>query len=401
MSKKVEKWVEELKTLSSIAKTQPQAAYVAFIVGYRQKFNYIFRTINDISDLLHPIENVIRFSFIPAICDERHCNDNERQLLSLPIKLGGLGIINVIDESKFQYETSKDVTNELTNRIIQQSDEPVDFANSKKRLQAKKVLRRKEQEKSLNDLLKNLQPIERKAVEIAQLEAASSWLTTLPLKEENFVLNKQEFLDAICMRYAWQMKRLPAKCACQVNLTLDHALSCHLGGFTIQRHNNIRDVTANLLREVCHDVSLEPTLLDASSESKDLKQASSFKGCDARADVSANGFWIRYQRAFFDVKVTNLIAPSYREKSICATFSSMEKQKKRAYNQRIQQVDKGTFTPLIFGATGGTGRECSIFLSKLADKLAAKKSCAKSTIIANMRRKLSFILVRRGGSRTF
>ena len=105
-------------------------------------------------------------------------------------------------------------------------------------------------------------------------------------------------------------------------------------------------------------------------------------------------FWIRYQRAFFGVRVCNLTAPSYREKSICATFSSMEKQKKRSYNQRIQQIDKGTFTPLIFGATGGIVRKCSIFLSKLADKLAVKKKCAKSMIISNKRRKISFLLIR-------
>ena len=65
--------------------------------------------------------------------DERQCNDNERQLLSLPIKLGEFGIINVIDWCKFHYETSKDVMNELTNWAVQQSDEPVDFANSKQR----------------------------------------------------------------------------------------------------------------------------------------------------------------------------------------------------------------------------------------------------------------------------
>ena len=153
-------------------------------------------------------------------------------------------------------------------------------------------------------------------------------------------------------------------------------------------------MTANLLREVCHDVSLEPTLLDATIEWDDLKQASSIKGNDARADVSTNGFWIRYQRAFFGVRVCNLTAPSYREKSICATFSSMEKQKKRSYNQRIKQIDKGTFTPLIFGATGGIVRKCSIFLSKLADKLAVKKKCAKSMTISNKRRKISFLLIR-------
>ena len=90
----------------------------------------------------------------------------------------------------------------------------------------------------------------------------------------------------------------------------------------------------------------------------------------------------------------NLIAPSYRKKSLSATFLSMEKQKKRCYNQRIQLVEKGTFTPLIFGASGGVARECSIFLSKLAEKLAMKQKCSKTEMISGIRRKISFVLIR-------
>ena len=148
-----------------------------------------------------------------------------------------------------------------------------------------------------------------------------------------------------------------------------------------------------MLKEVCHDVSIEPQLMDASKESSDLP-SSSIKGLEARADISANGFWLRYQRAFFDVKVCNLLAPSYREKSITATLSSMEKQKKRAYNQRIMQVDNGTFTPLVFGASGRLSLECSIFMSKLAEKMSIKHKCTKGEMTSGIRRKISFILIR-------
>jgi len=240
-----------------------------------------------------------------------------------------------------------------------------------------------------------LQSLERKALEIAKCPGASSWLTTLPLKEENFVLNKQEFHDAIFMRYGWQMRRLPIKCVCEQTFTIDHALSCHLGGYIIHRHNNIRDVLATMLKEVSHDVKVEPALLELSkTDNVDFLQKSAICGNEARADVSFNGFWMRYQRAFFDVKVSNLMAPSYREKSITATLARFEKQKKRAYNQRIIDIERGTFTPLIFGATGGTSRECSIFLNKLSDKISEKQKSAKSDVIAGIRRKISFILIR-------
>ena len=41
------------------------------------------------------------------------------------------------------------------------------------------------------------------------------------------------------------------------NFSVDHALSCPKGGFPSIRHNEIRDITANLLSEVCNDVCID------------------------------------------------------------------------------------------------------------------------------------------------
>jgi len=75
LTNKVAKWVEELTLLSSIATTQPQAAYTAFVVGYHQKFNSVFQMIKDLDDFLTPFENIIRLRLIPTLCDGRNCND--------------------------------------------------------------------------------------------------------------------------------------------------------------------------------------------------------------------------------------------------------------------------------------------------------------------------------------
>jgi len=32
-----------------------------------------------------------------------------------------------------------------------------------------------------------------------------NWLIALPLHEQGFHLNKQEFRDALCLRYGWQL----------------------------------------------------------------------------------------------------------------------------------------------------------------------------------------------------
>ena len=43
---------------------------------------------------MRPLENCIRYSFIPAITNGHICNDEERLILTQPPRLRGLGIPN-------------------------------------------------------------------------------------------------------------------------------------------------------------------------------------------------------------------------------------------------------------------------------------------------------------------
>ena len=43
---------------------------------------------------------------------------------------------------------------------------------------------------------------------------SSNWLTSLPINDEGYVLNKQQFSDALRIRYNWQIPRLPSNCVC-------------------------------------------------------------------------------------------------------------------------------------------------------------------------------------------
>ena len=177
------------------------------------------------------------------------------------------------------------------------------------------------------------------------MKGASSWLSAVPLASENFSLNKQEFTDAICLRYRWDLKRLPIKCPCGKTYSVDHALTCQKGGFVIQRHDRVRDLFGKLLSEVKKDVSIEPHLVPLSGEQ--LNRGANLSD-EARLDVSARGFWRDAQRAFFDVMVFNPFAPSHTQTSLQKAFEDIEKTKKRHYNQRVIQVEHGTFTPLFY-----------------------------------------------------
>ena len=83
---------------------------------------------------------------------------------------------------------------------------------------------------------------------------------------------------------------------------------CRHGGLIIQRHNEIRDFKAEMLRMVCTDAEIEPVLQEITGE--ELNRVAN-KAPDARLGVHARGFWDRQQSAFFDVRVCHPNADSY------------------------------------------------------------------------------------------
>ena len=88
ISSLVARWCEEITELSLIAKTHPQAAYSAFVTGYKHKFTYFMRTIKNIKTFLAPLEKVIKEKLIQSLFDDQQISDELRKLIALPCKLG-------------------------------------------------------------------------------------------------------------------------------------------------------------------------------------------------------------------------------------------------------------------------------------------------------------------------
>ena len=213
----------------------------------------------------------------------------------------------------------------------------------------------------------------RRSVQLASEKGSSTWLTARrrPLKEYGFTLHKGAFRDALALRYDWTPDHLPSKCDCGAPFSIEHALSCAKGGFPSIRHNEIRDLTATLLTEVCNDVCVEPALQPVTDEV--LRGATANSQAGARLDIAANGFWGgTFERTYFDVRIFNPHAPSNRHPDPQSVYRRHERVKKRAYEQRIREVEHATFSPLVLSATGGLAREATTFYKRLASLLAAK-----------------------------
>ena len=57
---------------------------------------------------------------------------------------------------------------------------------------------------------------------------------------------------------------------------------------------------------------------------------------------------LAWQRAYFDVRVFNPTAPSYAAQKFTTLTEKHEKEKKKKYGLRIKEIEKGSFTPLVF-----------------------------------------------------
>ena len=126
MESKIESWVDEVKTLSNIAKSQPHAAYAAFTHGLYSKWNYVLRVIDleshSLSELLQPLETAIMSTFFSALTGQSPPGETIRKLLSLPTHLGGLSLVNPLDTSIEQHRVSKLISAPLVNRVIDQNE---------------------------------------------------------------------------------------------------------------------------------------------------------------------------------------------------------------------------------------------------------------------------------------
>ena len=231
-----------------------------------------------------------------------------------------------------------------------------------------------------------------KALEASQEKGASSWLNALPLKSQGFLLDKQSFRVAIFTRYGIPIKRQPTNCVCGSKFSVEHALTCKKGGFITSRHNELRRITAEFLKEVCIDVEEEPLLQELTGEVFQAKTAKVEK--ESRPDVAARGFWMRGQKLFCDIRVFNPLAKCYRKKSLEKMHETNEKEKKIKYAARIIEVEHGSFTPLVFSCFGGMSRECAAFYRRLAEKLGEKRNITTSEATCYIRTKISFSLVK-------
>ena len=393
VKERVANWVREVERLSVFAKSQPQSSFAAFTHGLVSKWVYLCRVTEIPQQLLEPLERAIQQSFLPALTGQAPPNPEVRRLLALPSRLGGLGITNPTTMPEEQYAASTKISAPLVELIRSQRGDPLAVRSLQKELRKDcSVQRRAQQEINAIEVMADLPAEMRRNVLVYKERGSSAWLTALPIEQHGFVLHKGDFRDALCLRYGWPLLYAPSTCSCGATFEPDHMLTCKYGGYLSQRHNEIRDLTAKMLKETCSNVVTEPRLQTITGE---CLPRTANQDDEARVDIRANGFWNRSsQEAFFDVRVVHPFAPSYRNTHVATLLRTHESRKKREYGERIRDVERGSFTPLVLTTTGAMGKEADVFFKRLASLLSDARDEPYSVTINWIRCRLSFALLR-------
>ena len=103
---------------------------------------------------------------------------------------------------------------------------------------------------------------------------------------------------------------------------------------------------------------------------------------------------LRCTKGIFDVRVFNPSASTHHDTQPITLYQRTEREKRRQYQERVCEVERVSFTTLVFATTGGIGSKASTTYKRLASLLATKRKESYSLTIAWIRAQLSFALLR-------
>jgi len=357
--------------------------------------DFVSRTVPNAGEHLAELERAIRHTFIPALLG-RPVSDDDRELLSIPARFGGLGISNPCTLAPLALGFSQALSLPLVKLILFQADDfnPTELRSDQENIKLEQDARREFfWTKKMEALIQRFPKEVRKAISEAQQKGASSWVTARPRHDHSTVLHKGDFRDAVFIRYAWTPPRLPQHCVCGANFSLQHSLDCLIGGFRTLQHNEVRDLVADCLKEAHFSgVETEPELQELQGESFKLKSAN--KDDEARSDVKCIGFWTRMRQAYFDIKVVSPFAKSNSSLTPAQLYRKSEQEKIREYAARIRDVEHADFSPLVYTTTGAMAPRTEQVFKKVGEKMAELKEIPYSVVCGWLRCRFSFALLR-------
>ena len=96
----------------------------------------------------------------------------------------------------------------------------------------------------------------------------------------------------------------------------------------------------------------------------------------------AESFWGGdRQCAFFDVRVFNPHAQSYRNTFLAQRYRQKELEKRRAYKERVREIEHSSFSPLVFTTSGGMGTTAAVVYKWITSLIGEKQDKPYSMVM--------------------
>ena len=140
------------------------------------------------------LDKSINDSLLVALFNGRKLNDDERKLVSLPTRLGGLGIRIPSEISSTQYENSVVITRQLAKHIVLQKEKiEIDNDAIKDIIQEVKSVKEERNKVKFEKAIEASDDIHARIIYATSEKGASKWLNALPMKTKDYHLSKAEF----------------------------------------------------------------------------------------------------------------------------------------------------------------------------------------------------------------
>ena len=121
--------IQQVSRLAEVAQTQLQAAHAAFTHSLIGKWTFLTRTSSSsIAKHLQTLEDAIRLRLIPSLTGRSPPGNDEGDLLALPPRVGGLGIVNPTKEVEIKQANLQHVTAPLVIHIVEQDENISDIS---------------------------------------------------------------------------------------------------------------------------------------------------------------------------------------------------------------------------------------------------------------------------------
>ena len=396
----VAKWVEGVEALAKVAVRFPQAAYTGFAHCLQAEWQYLSRCVPAVGPLLAPIEDAIHDKLIPALLGgmpDRPSRDDFRRLVAGSVRFGGMAVRRPVESAARARACSMNAGTVLTASLL--AGGGLNTAEHRRQVQGAATAAREareHEEELFRQQLAHHRSLRKDRKRLRRIPKSGAWLSILPSRWHGTLLSCDEWRDNIRLRYGMEPLRLCSSCdGCGADFTVEHALSCKVGGLVHIRHDDVRDEAGALAAMAFQKsaVSYEPPIYSGTGVR--ASQMAPGDGNDGdRGDVLVHGLWKRGEDAILDTQVVDCDAPSRRSYMDSEKIlESCARVKKLKYLQPCIERRR-SFTPLIYSVDGMAGREAQAFEKRIAHLLAEKWERHYSVLRGFVRGRMALAVVR-------